>query len=62
MLAVVLAGIGLGALVAAMLHRRDHEPGKLLRVLLFLAAIVTLLAYLFFGRFRAAKRGRVLSR
>jgi spermidine synthase len=48
MLAVVLAGIGLGGLVSGALHRRSIRPNHLLSVLLLLAAIVTLLSYLFF--------------
>ena len=48
MLAVVLAGIGLGGLVSGALHRRSIQPKHLLSVLLLLAAIATLLSYLFF--------------
>jgi len=48
MLAVVLAGIGLGGLVSGALHRRSIQPNHLLSVLLLLAAIATLLSYLFF--------------
>jgi predicted membrane-bound spermidine synthase len=48
MLAVVLAGIGLGGLVSGALHRRSIRPNHLLSVLLLLAAIATLLSYLFF--------------
>ena len=48
MLAVVLAGIGLGGLVSGALHRRSIRPNHLLSVLLLLAAITTLLSYSFF--------------
>jgi predicted membrane-bound spermidine synthase len=48
MLAVVLAGIGLGGLVSGALHRRSIRPNHLLSVLLLLAAIATLLSYSFF--------------
>ncbi|PYJ71511.1 MAG: spermidine synthase, partial [Verrucomicrobia bacterium] len=48
MLAVVLAGIGLGGLVSGALHRSSTRPNHLLSVLLLLAAIATLLSYLFF--------------
>ena len=48
MLAVVLAGIGLGSLVSGALHRRSIRPNHLLSVLLLLAAIATLLSYSFF--------------
>ena len=48
MLAVVLAGIGFGGLVSGALHRRSIQPNHLLSVLLLLAAIATLLSYLFF--------------
>src|SRR5947199_3496172 len=48
MLAVVLAGIGLGGLASGALHRRSIRPNHLLSVLLFLAAIATLLSYSFF--------------
>jgi spermidine synthase len=48
MLAVVLAGIGFGGVVAGAIHRRSARPNHLLPVLLLLAAIVTLLSYLFF--------------
>src|SRR5437773_5512952 len=48
MLAVVLAGIGLGGLVSGALHRCSIRPNHLLSVLLLLAAIATLLSYLFF--------------
>jgi spermidine synthase len=48
MLAVVLGGIGLGAIAAGAIHRRWARPGELLPVLLLLAAIAVLLSYLFF--------------
>jgi spermidine synthase len=48
MLAVVLAGIGLGALVAGAIHCGSRSLNHLLPVLLLLAAIATSLSYLFF--------------
>jgi spermidine synthase len=48
MLAVVLAGIGLGALVAGAIHCNSRSLNHLLPLLLLLAAIATLLSYLFF--------------
>ena len=48
MLAVVLAGIGFGALAAGAIHRRSSPLNLLLPVLLSLAAIATLFSYLFF--------------
>jgi hypothetical protein len=48
MLAVVLAGIGLGGLVSGALRRRSIQPNHLLSVLLLLAAIATLLSYALF--------------
>jgi len=48
MLAVVLTGIGLGALAAGAIHLRSRPLNLLLPVLLSLAAIATLLSYLFF--------------
>src|SRR6266480_1085646 len=48
MLAVVLAGIGLGSIVAGAIHRRSARLNQLLPVLLLLAAIATLSSYLFF--------------
>jgi len=48
MLAVVLAGIGLGGIAAGAIHRRSAQLNQLLPVLLLLAAIATLLSYLFF--------------
>src|SRR5438876_3296765 len=48
MLAVVLAGIGLGGIGAGAVHRGSARPNHLLPVLLLLAAILTLLSYLFF--------------
>jgi spermidine synthase len=58
MLAVVLAGIGFGAIVAGAMHRRSTPLNHLLPVLLLLAAILTLLAYLFFpGELIQARTG-----
>jgi spermidine synthase len=48
MLAVVLAGIGVGAIVAGIIHHRSARLNHLLPSLLLLAAIATLLSYLFF--------------
>ena len=48
MLAVVLAGIGLGSTVSGTIHRGVARLSKLLPVLLLLAGITTLLSYLFF--------------
>jgi spermidine synthase len=48
MLAVVLAGIGLGSLLASLMHRRSASPDQLLPILLLLAAILVLLSYWFF--------------
>jgi spermidine synthase len=48
MLAVVLAGIGVGGIVAGVIHRRRARLNHLLPILLLLAAIATLLSYLFF--------------
>ena len=48
MLAVVLAGIGFGGIVAGAIHRRSARLHHLLPVLLLSAAIATLLSYLFF--------------
>jgi spermidine synthase len=48
MLAVVLAGIGLGGIIYGAFPRRFTPPRRLLPVLLLLAAIATLLSYLFF--------------
>jgi predicted membrane-bound spermidine synthase len=48
MLAIVLAGIGLGSIVAGAIHRRSARQDQLLPVLLMLAAIVVLLSYLLF--------------
>src|SRR5262249_35150982 len=58
MLAVVLAGIGLGALVAGAIHRRSRSLNHLLPLLLLLAAIATSLSYLFFpGEMIQARTG-----
>src|SRR5436305_6069917 len=52
MLAVVLAGIGSGGIVAGTIHRRSTRRHYLLPVLLLLAAISVLLSYLLFpGQF-----------
>ena len=48
MLVVVLAGIGLGSIVAGAIHRRSAQLNQWLPVLLLLAAIATLFSYLFF--------------
>jgi spermidine synthase len=48
MLAVVLAGIGLGGIAAGAIHRRVAPVNQLLPVMLLVAAITTLLSYLFF--------------
>jgi spermidine synthase len=48
MLAVVLAGIGLGSIVTGVICPRSARLNHLLRILLLLAAIATLLSYLFF--------------
>ncbi|HTG28806.1 MAG TPA: fused MFS/spermidine synthase, partial [Methylomirabilota bacterium] len=48
MLAVVLAGIGLGGIVAGAIHGRAARLNQFLPALLLLAAIATLLSYLFF--------------
>jgi spermidine synthase len=48
MLAVVLAGIGLGGIVAGAICSRSARLNHLLPILLLLAAITTLLSYLFF--------------
>ena len=56
MLAVVLAGIGFGAIVAGAIHRGAARMDHLLPVLLLLAAIATLLCYLFFPENLAQSR------
>ncbi|HZR04673.1 MAG TPA: hypothetical protein VFA61_02455 [Candidatus Udaeobacter sp.] len=48
MLAVVLAGIGFGGVAAGAIHCRSRRLNHLLPVLLLLAAIATLLSYVFF--------------
>lgn len=49
MLAVVLAGIGLGSIVSGTIRgRRSAQSNQLLPILLLLAAIAALLSYLFF--------------
>src|SRR5207244_13481570 len=48
MLAVVLAGIGFGAIVAGAIHRRSSRLHYLLPVLLLLSAVLVLVSYLLF--------------
>src|SRR4029077_92827 len=48
MLAVVLAGIGLGGMAAGAISRRSTGMNQLVSVLLLLAAIAVLLSYLLF--------------
>ena len=48
MLAVVLAGIGLGSMAWGVVQRRSAQPDHLLPVFLLMAAVSTPLAYLFF--------------
>jgi predicted membrane-bound spermidine synthase len=48
MLAIVLAGIGLGGIVAGAIHRSSARLNHLLPVLLVLAAMTTLLSYVLF--------------
>jgi spermidine synthase len=48
MLAVVLAGIGLGGILSSLIPGRLRQDRQFLSVLLFIAAIATLLSYLFF--------------
>ena len=48
MLAVVLAGIGVGALVAGAVFRSSHRSNQMLGILLLTAAILVLLSYLLF--------------
>src|SRR5207244_7012097 len=48
MLAVVLVGIGLGSVTSSVIPRHLAPPRKLLPIFLLLAAIGTLLSYLFF--------------
>jgi len=58
MLAVVLAGIGFGGVVAGAINRRSLRLNQVLPVLLLLAAILTLFSYLFFpGDLIPASRG-----
>jgi spermidine synthase len=56
MLAVVLAGIGFGGIVAGAIHRGGARLNHLLPILLLLAAIATLLSYLFFPQRLAQSR------
>src|SRR5437879_9439186 len=48
MLAVVLAGIGFGGIVAGAIHRRSSRLHYLLPVLLLLSAVLVLVSYLLF--------------
>jgi spermidine synthase len=48
MLALVLGGIGLGSVLASLIHQRPVQVDRLLPILLLLAAILVLLSYLFF--------------
>lgn len=48
MLAVVLAGIGLGGMTTGALHRRSVRSDQMLTVLLLMAALAGLLCYIFF--------------
>ena len=48
MLAVVLAGIGLGGISFSMIRRRSSSPRQAVPILLLFAAIGTLLSYIFF--------------
>ena len=48
MLAIVLAGIGLGGITAGMMFRRSARSNQLLPILLLLTALSVLLSYLFF--------------
>ncbi len=59
MLAVVLAGIGFGGIVAGTIHRGSARLNHLLPVLLLLAAIAALLSYLFFPENVAQSRSGV---
>jgi spermidine synthase len=56
MLAVVLAGIGFGGIVAGAIHRGAARLNEQLPVLLLLAAIAALLSYLFFPQNPAQTR------
>jgi spermidine synthase len=58
MLAVVLAGIGFGGVAAGAIHHRSRPLNRLLPLLLVLAALATLLSYLFFpGELIQARAG-----
>jgi len=58
MLAVVLAGIGFGGVAAGEIHRGSRPLNRLLPLLLLLAALATLLSYLFFpGELIQARKG-----
>jgi spermidine synthase len=48
MLAVVLAGIGVGGIMAGAIHRRLDRLSQVIPMLLLLAGILTLLSYVFF--------------
>jgi spermidine synthase len=56
MLAVVLAGIGFGGIAAGAIHRGGARLNHLLPIFLLLAAIATLLSYLFFPERLAQSR------
>jgi spermidine synthase len=56
MLAVVLAGIGFGGIAAGAIHRGGTRLNHLLPILFLLAAIATLLSYLFFPQRLAQSR------
>jgi predicted membrane-bound spermidine synthase len=48
MLAVVLSGVGLGGILAGVIHRRAAQPNQLLSVLLLLLPIALISSYLLF--------------
>jgi spermidine synthase len=48
MLAIVLAGIGVGAILGGVIHRFSAWPNRLLPMLLLATAILVLLSYVFF--------------
>src|SRR6266403_2350040 len=62
MLAVVLAGIGFGGIVAGTIHRGSARLNHLLPVLFLLAAIAALLSYLFFPENVAQSRSGAFDR
>lgn len=61
MLAVVLAGIGLGGLTGGIMLHRSARPNQLLPILLLLTAIAVLLSYLFFPGEAEKKPGGAFS-